>query len=199
VRILYSEDEKLQLYTDNTIGWLAAPETSIKYLSKHVHPAEAGSMAQLTRLELQNYMAHTLLRDTDVMSMAHSLEVRVPLIDHKLVEFAARLPADMKLRNGQGKWALIQALSDVLPPEVLERPKQGFEMPVAAWMRNDLKDVLDDVFSERSVQERGLFKADGMSTIYQNFLDGNGPYMRVWALATLELWMRSFIDGREIS
>jgi asparagine synthase (glutamine-hydrolysing) len=194
VRILYGEQEKMALYTPDTITMLAAPEPSLQYLARHVHPAETDSTDQLTRLELENYMAHTLLRDTDAMSMAHSLEVRVPLIDHKLVEFAINLPSEMKLHNGQGKWIFIQALQDVLPSDILERPKQGFEMPIAAWMRNELRDVVSDVFSANAIQQRGLFQVEPMQAIYRDFREGNGVYMRVWALVTLELWMRQFID-----
>lgn len=198
VRVLFGEDAKLALYAPQTVAALAAPEPSLDYLSRFVHPAEQGSVARLTRLELLNYMAHTLLRDTDAMSMAHSLEVRVPLIDHKLVEFAARIPARLKLHNGRSKWVFAEALRDVLPAEVLNRPKRGFEMPVAAWMRGELRDVLEDVFSAASVGRRGLFRYEAARAVYDDFLAGNGPYMRAWALATLELWMRAFIDGREL-
>lgn len=194
VRILYTEEEKLNLYASGTLDHLAAPEPSLQYLGRHVHPVEADSMVQLTRLELENYMAHTLLRDTDAMSMAHSLEVRVPLIDHKLVEFAANIPGHYKLHNGQGKWIFIKALEDVLPKDILERPKQGFEMPIAAWMRGALRDVVEDVFSADSIKRRGLFRVEPMQNAYREFLEGQSIYMRVWSLVTLELWMRRFLD-----
>ena len=194
VRILYSELDKQALYTPETMLAMAAPESSLKYLARYVHPAESGSIAQLTRLEIKNYMAHTLLRDTDAMSMAHSLEVRVPLIDHKLVEFAMGIPPGLKLNNGQGKWIFAEALRDVLPAEVLRRPKRGFEMPVAAWMRGELRDVLEDVFSRESIERRGLFRTEAVEAVYAHFKAGSGPYMRAWALAVLELWLREFID-----
>ncbi len=198
VRILYGEQAKLALYTPQTVAALLAPESSLDYLAQYVHPANKDSIAQLTRLELLNYMTHTLLRDTDAMSMAHSLEVRVPLIDHKLVEFAVCIPAELKLRGGRGKWIFTQALKDVLPKDILDRPKRGFEMPVASWMRTDLRDVLDDVFSRQSVERRGLFKSEAMVRVYDDFKAGKGPYMRAWALAALELWLRVFFDGAAI-
>lgn len=198
VRILFDEEAKVALYSPETVAALAAPEPSLDYLGRFLHPVEKDSIAQLTRLELFNYMAHTLLRDTDAMSMAHSLEVRVPLIDHKLVEFAVRIPARLKLHNGQGKWILLKALRDVLPDEVLARPKQGFEMPMAAWMRADLRDVLEDVFSRESAERRGLFRYEATRRLYDEFLAGRGPYMRVWSLAVLELWIRAFIDGEKL-
>ncbi len=198
VRVLFDEEAKVALYRPETVTALAAPEPSLDYLGRFLHPVEQDSIAQLTRLELFNYMAHTLLRDTDAMSMAHSLEVRVPLIDHKLVEFAVRIPAHLKLHNGRGKWILLKALRDVLPDEVLARPKQGFEMPVAAWMRAELRDVLEDVFSRESVERRGLFRYEATRRLYDEFLAGRSPYMRVWSLAVLELWMRAFIDQEKL-
>jgi asparagine synthase (glutamine-hydrolysing) len=196
VRVLYDEAAKLALYTPYTAAAMAAPEPSINTLSRFTHPMETDTISQLTRLELQNYMAHTLLRDTDAMSMAHSLEVRVPLIDHKLVEFAVRIPSSLKLHEGRAKWIFANALRDVLPDEILQRPKRGFEMPVAAWMRTELREVVEDTLSKHSVEKRGLFRHEEVQRIYRSFLDGNSPYMRPWVLVGLELWMRQFVDKK---
>ncbi|MEY4233960.1 MAG: hypothetical protein RL635_927, partial [Chloroflexota bacterium] len=129
-RTLYDEDGKLRLYADklrhsrNVAG-------SADALTAYLDANDADVVAKVTRLELKGYMAHMLLRDTDAMSMAHSLEVRVPWIDHKLVEFAVGLPAEWKLRGGQPKAIFADALADVLPRTVLRRRKQGFEIPLA--------------------------------------------------------------------
>jgi asparagine synthase (glutamine-hydrolysing) len=196
VRVLYDEAAKLALYTPSTVSAMAAPEPSIRTLARYMHPMEADAISQLTRLELKNYMAHTLLRDTDAMSMAHSLEVRVPLIDHKLVEFAVRIPALLKLRQGRTKYIFAQALRDVLPADILRRPKRGFEMPVAAWMRTELREVVEDTLSKKAVERRGLFRQEEVQRLYRSFIDGNSPYMWPWVLVVLELWMRQFIDKR---
>jgi asparagine synthase (glutamine-hydrolysing) len=195
VRVLFDREAKLELYSSEMREQLVDLQMSAAYLGTLLHPEETDPQAQLTRLELSNYMAHTLLRDTDAMSMAHSLEVRVPLIDHKLVEFAVRIPASMKLRHGRGKWILAEALSDVLPRETLSRPKRGFEMPVGAWMRSELHDVLDDVFSRRSVENRGWFDYQTASAVYRGFREGRRAYMYTWSLAVLELWARQTFDG----
>lgn len=194
IRILFNENTKAALLSKNVKGELGHISSSRKLLERFVRHDEEEVIDRVTRLELKNYMANTLLRDTDAMSMAHSLEVRVPLIDHKLVEFVTTIPADLKIKNGQPKYLLTESLADVLPPEVIARKKQGFEMPVAAWMRNSLRPVLDDVFLSRSLTERGLFDASYAQRLYQDFLQGEGAYMRVWCLTTMELWMRKFID-----
>ncbi|MGF1503523.1 MAG: asparagine synthase (glutamine-hydrolyzing) [Anaerolineae bacterium] len=197
VRVLFQPDVKRDLYADAFMHRLGAPQSARDYLeARHVHPAETDSIAQLTRLELQNYMAHTLLRDTDAMSMAHSLEVRVPLIDHKLVSYAARIPPELKIRGSQSKWIFTQAIADLLPAEVFQRPKRGFEMPVAAWMRTELRDVLEDVFSPDSLLARGLVDADAARAVYADFREGRAAtYMYAWSLAVLELWMRQTLDA----
>jgi len=195
VRVLFNESSKLNLYTHESISAIGALEASLNTLTRYTHPTETNPIAQISRLELKNYMAHTLLRDTDAMSMAHSLEVRVPLIDHKLVEFAARIPSGMKLRNGRTKWIFIEALKDILPANILNRPKQGFELPMGHWMRNELRPIIEDTLSKESVEGRGLFRPEVVKRIYQDFLDGREVYMHPWTLVVLELWMRRFVDG----
>jgi asparagine synthase (glutamine-hydrolysing) len=194
VRVLFNDEAKANLLSSSACGELGRLPSARGRLASWIRSDEPDVIDRVTRLELKNYMAHTLLRDTDAMSMAHSLEVRVPLIDHKLVEFVTTIPSNLKLRNGQPKYLLINALTDVLPPEVIKRRKQGFEMPVANWLRGPLRPALDDVLSLKSVQQRGLFNAAEVERLYQSFLHGEGPYMRVWSLAVLELWLRQVVD-----
>lgn len=195
VRMLFDEDEKSGLYTSKMVARLAAPEPSYQFLSNFIHPAEEfDSITQVTRMELLHYMTHTLLRDTDAMGMAHSLEVRVPLIDHELVEFATTIPSSMKLQGSRPKPIFADALADILPAEVLKRPKRGFEMPVAAWMRGPLHDLVEETFNSVTVARRGMFQYDAMQSIYNDFMAGEGPYMRAWAFVVLEHWTREFLD-----
>lgn len=119
----------------------------------------------------------------------------MPLIDHHVVEFATLLLTALKLRDGRTKYILTECLADILPPSTVARRKQGFEMPVETWLRNELRPVLDDVFSPAAVKRRGLFDPPAMARVYAAFRRGEKPYMRVWALVTLELWARRFIDG----
>ena len=192
-RTLYDEDGKLRLYTDklrhsrNVVG-------SADALTAYLDANDANVVAKVTRLELKGYMAHMLLRDTDAMSMAHSLEVRVPWIDHKLVEFAVGLPAEWKLRGAQPKAIFADALADVLPRTVLRRRKQGFEIPLANWLRNELRGVLEDTLAPATVLRRGLFNVQRVQQLHADFVAGRGAYMRVWALVILELWQRENLD-----
>ncbi len=200
-RTLFSEAAKAALYRDGVAASQNGIGPSIELLHPFVVESERDTIVRVTRLELKSYLAHMLLRDTDAMSMAHSLEVRVPLIDHKLVEFATRIPAALKLGHsplgalrGRTKLVLTDALTDVLPAEIIRRRKQGFFMPVGAWLRGGLQPVVAEALSRESVQRRGLFDADAVAGLRSDFEAGRGPYMRVWALLMLELWQREFLD-----
>jgi asparagine synthase (glutamine-hydrolysing) len=130
--------------------------------------------------------------------MAASIESRVPFLDHPLVEFAARLPDDMKLRGVTTKYVLRQAMRDHLPPEILSRKKMGFPVPVGAWLRGAHRPLLDEyVLGERALA-RGLFDPAALrSVVDRHVVAGENHSERLWALVTLELWHRIFIDGEE--
>lgn len=146
------------------------------------------------RLEMEVYLAWRLLRDTDAMSMAHSLEVRVPLLDHKLVEFVFGLRRGWERRFGYPKRLLTLGVADLLPAEILNRPKHGFELPMAFWMKHELRDVIEDVFSTASLKRRALFRVDRLQQLYAGFLRNRIPYETIWQFVVLELWLRQSLD-----
>jgi asparagine synthase (glutamine-hydrolysing) len=136
---------------------------------------------------MRGYMADVLLRDSDVMSMRHSLELRVPFVDRPLVRWLAGQPVAFKHTPGRPKSALADAVRDLLPPELLTRKKRGFTLPYALWMRGPLKPFLDDTFSTASVGRSGLFNAAAVQAHWRRFLAGNDSleWSRVWSLAIL--------------
>ena len=143
----------------------------------------------ISELELRGYMTNTLLRDTDAMSMAHSLEVRVPLVDVKVVEFALSLPGKWKLRtesNGVPKPLLADALADLLPPELMKRPKMGFTLPFEKWMQGRLRDEIESVFSN----EIPGFDANSVRSVWRKFLHDPRAvgWSRPWSLYVLARW-----------
>jgi asparagine synthase (glutamine-hydrolysing) len=139
-----------------------------------------------------------LLMLTDRMSMAVSLECRVPLLDHELVELTARVPAGIKVRDGRLKHLMKESLSDLLPRDILERKKRGFGAPIGAWLKRDLKPLLQDVLSRASVERRGLFRYEPIAAMIAdheaNRIDGTD---RLLALLNLEIWARTYLDGRD--
>ena len=131
----------------------------------------------------------------DIASMANSLEVRAPFLDRQLVEYAMRLPTGLKIRAGRGKWLLRQAFADVLPPETAARGKQGFGLPIGAWLRTTLRPLLDDVVLSRSALDRGYLLPAAVRSLVDEHLRGVDHTHRLWSLIMLELWHREFIDG----
>ncbi len=142
---------------------------------------------QTSALELTGYMSNTLLRDTDTMSMAHGLEVRVPLIDHRLVEKLMSIPGDMKLRTGEPKWLLVDAVGD-LPREIVDRPKRGFELPFKRWLMGPLREQIEA--SMRSSQLGGVMRQGEIASIWTDFLAERVSWSRVWGLFALNEWWR---------
>jgi asparagine synthase (glutamine-hydrolysing) len=148
---------------------------------------------QISELELRGYMTNTLLRDTDAMSMAHSLEVRVPLVDVKVVEFALSLPGKWKLGNGTNGLAkplLADAVADLLPRDLLVRPKMGFTLPFEKWMQGRLRAEIATVLDDGArVREAGL-AADGVRDVWRKFLQKPRAigWSRPWSLYVLARW-----------
>ncbi|MBI5397756.1 MAG: asparagine synthase (glutamine-hydrolyzing) [Verrucomicrobia bacterium] len=148
----------------------------------------------LSRIELRHYMAPVLLRDMDAVSMAHSLEVRPPFVDHKLAEFVCRLPAHLKLGGTDPKPLLAAAVSDLVPPAILHRRKAFFHLPMVAWMRNELRDRIEDATSDATVRRRGLFAPASVARLREEFARNPHAWPRLWMLVVLECWMRRYLD-----
>jgi asparagine synthase (glutamine-hydrolysing) len=149
--------------------------------------AGAGGFEMLSAWELRTYTADVLLRDSDTMSLRHSLELRVPFIDRPLIEWLWRQPARFKDDRRNPKSALAAAVGDLLPPGAGSRKKRGFTLPFAAWMRAELRPFLDETFSDASVTRSGLFAREPAQQLWRRHLAGGDPrsWSRVWNLAVL--------------
>ncbi|MDO8541037.1 MAG: asparagine synthase (glutamine-hydrolyzing) [Opitutaceae bacterium] len=148
--------------------------------------AGAGVFETISAWELRTYMADVLLRDSDIMSMRHSLELRVPLIDRPLIEWLWGQPEEFK-SGGAGKSALVDALRDFLPRGVAQSPKRGFALPMDAWMKRDLRPFLDETFSAPSIEKSGMFAVPAAQQLWRDYLGGRDTrrWSRVWSLAVL--------------
>ncbi len=153
-------------------------------------------IARTSYLQLKTDMVNLLLRDQDAVSMAHSLEVRLPLIDYQVVETVARIPSDLKIRDGKEKYILREALSHLLPGNILHRSKKGFIFPMEIWMRRELRDVVESCLSYESVKKRGIFRPETISTLRDDFFNGKEPFFKVWNQVVFELWCRIVLDRK---
>ena len=157
---------------------------------------DAGSLLnQLLYVDLFTYL-HELLMKQDQMSMAASIESRVPFLDHPLVEFTATLPERLKLRGRTTKYVLREAMRDFLPDEILTRRKMGFPVPIGSWFRGAHRSIIDEFVLGERATGRGLFDAPYVRAIVDEHASGLRDHSeRLWALANVEIWHRIFIDG----
>jgi asparagine synthase (glutamine-hydrolysing) len=144
--------------------------------------------------DLNTYLPGDLLVKLDLATMAYSLEGRSPLLDHRIVEWGAALPAEWKLRGRRTKYLLHRAVADWLPAEVRTRPKAGFSVPLAAWLRTDLRDLSHDLLTDQTARARGLLRPDAVAALLREHHHGHDHATRIWALMQLEMWHRTFVD-----
>lgn len=170
----------------------------------------AKTLERVSALCLRGYTQNQLLRDIDAVSMAHSLEVRVPFLDPLLTDLALSLPRNAKLGSLSGvtnpetasyretgtKKILVDACEGLLPPDIDKQPKRGFAMPFDAWLKGPLREVFDDALSPESVKKRGFFDEVAVTKLKENFLVGKGSWPQPWLLMMIELWCREVLDCR---
>lgn len=146
---------------------------------------------RVSYLELTNYMANMLLRDTDCMSMAHGLEVRVPFLDHLLVEYVLSVPGDMKLDSRTPKHLLVKALQGLLPDEIVHRPKKGFTLPFEHWLRGPLKAGVESALAKIGDGPlAGMINREAVTDVWNDFVRGRTSWSRPWSLYVLDHWCR---------
>lgn len=188
------QSELLAEPTKEAIGTLD-PYSEIRRLL-----AETKAESLLHRLlyaDIKTYL-HELLMKQDQMSMAASIESRVPFLDYLLVEFTARLPERLKLRGWTTKYVLRRSMKGILPEEILSRRKMGFPVPVGRWFRASFRHIVDEyVLSERALG-RGLFAPDFVRRLVAEHAAGANHEERLWALVNFEIWQRRFFDGEEV-
>ena len=178
----------------------AAPSASLwrERLSASTRSAVSlGYLSSISCLEVENYLVNTLLRDTDAVSMHHSLEVRVPLLDHPLVEFVAQLPDSAKRRRGVLKALLVKALDDLLPAAVAHQPKRTFTFPWERWLRGAMRERIASELADLSPALQLWVKPEAVRAVWKDFLAGRTKWSRPWSLFVLNAWCRRHLDSQE--
>jgi asparagine synthase (glutamine-hydrolysing) len=146
------------------------------------------------------YLPNDLLVKVDIASMANSLEARSPFLDHKLIEFAASLPAGMKMNGYQTKSLLKKVAARLVPKEVVYRRKMGFGVPVGKWFRGEMKDFVREILLSQKALERGIIRPEVIERYVNEHTEGRRDHsFQLWAFLMLELWFQRCIDERTIS
>jgi asparagine synthase (glutamine-hydrolysing) len=153
-------------------------------------------LSTLQRFDLKTYLPLDILTKVDRMSMAHSVEARVPLLDHKLVEFAATIPPDLQLRGGTTKYIFKRAMQGIVPDEVIRRPKHGFGIPLGRWFRGQLAGFARDLLLSETSRRRGILDTGYVEQLLERHQRGQELDLPLWTLISFELWCRAFLDRR---
>jgi asparagine synthase (glutamine-hydrolysing) len=187
---IFNEPRRAELYSDDFLGRLTTdPAAFLRAAWRRCQGRDAVSTASLT--DLVTYLPCDLMTKVDIASMAHGLECRAPLLDYRVVEFAAGLPSRLKYRGGKGKWILREAFGSLLPREVFTRPKMGFGVPLDHWFRHELRELTRDTLLSESARCRQFFRPEAMQKLVseheQRYFDHSA---RLWALVMLETWLK---------
>jgi asparagine synthase (glutamine-hydrolysing) len=193
-RAIFDEEDRRALYAP-LLAEVVGKSDPYRYLLPHLQgPADRSWAARMMEYDLKTYLPNDILTKVDRMSMCVSVEARVPFLDHRLVELAARIPSRLKIRGGVAKHILKRTIADYLPREVLVKPKHGFSVPLETWLRTDLKeDVLDTL---RGGNRHGLFDRRAVERLTEAFYRGDDSHNhQVWTLYVLEFWYRNVHGG----
>jgi asparagine synthase (glutamine-hydrolysing) len=149
--------------------------------------------------DILTYLPGDILTKVDIASMTYALEVRCPLLDHEVVDLAAAMPIEWKMRGGRGKKILIETFADLLPPQIQRRGKMGFGVPLSNWCRGELAPLLKEVLLDRRSLDRGLFRPQAIDQLVEEDATGRWDHSsRLWSLLVLELWQQEYLDHRKL-
>jgi asparagine synthase (glutamine-hydrolysing) len=163
---------------------------------RHTESADAEELARLMDLDLSVFLVDDMLVKTDRASMAHSLEVRVPLLDRSVAELALALPSRMNVRGLRKKRLLRRAVEPLVPAEILQGSKRGFSIPLAAWLRTDLEPLTREVLSQENLRRQGFFRPEAVAHLISDHAAGRADQSRkIWALLVFSLWVERYAAG----
>ena len=191
----FTDEAKQRLYTDEMREATRGLDAYAIHRRYFARVKDADPLNRLLYVDLKTFLPCLNLITTDKTSMAANLEVRVPFLNREMIEFASRMPVDLKLRGLKRKYILKRALEKVLPHDVVWRKKAGFGAPIRSWLRGPLRPLVDDLLSKETVRQRGLFRPEEVQRIINANLSGREDYnLQVFHLLNLELWQRQFMD-----
>jgi asparagine synthase (glutamine-hydrolysing) len=203
----YSRTSNPYRYTGNGLGKVYSADFARAIDREHslepvralqAHVEGQNTLDAMLYIDTKSWLPDELLIKADKMTMANSVELRVPLLDHKVLEFAASLPPSFKLNGFTPKYILKKVLSQKIPTEILNRKKTGFPVPYESWLRNDLKDVIWSVLTDRRTIERGYFSKDAVEALLRANSNGTNYSKEIFSLMSFELWQRTFLEREEV-
>lgn len=192
----FDDDQKRAICTPEFIARAGQVDAAARYDALFADLPDASPIDVLLHADVECYLPDDLLVKVDIATMAYGLEARSPMLDHIVMEHAAQLPADMKLRRSEKKYLLKRIARGRLPDGIIDRPKMGFGVPLAQWLRGPLRELVHDVLLGTRMRQRGYFRMDAVERLVSDHDTGreNAQY-QLWNLLMLELWHQTYIDG----
>jgi asparagine synthase (glutamine-hydrolysing) len=197
----FTQEQKDALFTDRAVRQIADTDSVHQILKFFDDGTATEYLDKMLYTDLMTRIPDQLMAITDRMSMAHSIEVRPPLIDYKVTEFAASLPCSIKLRGtGRGlKYILRNVAKRYMGADLVDRPKQGFGFPIAKWLRGDLAAFQRNLFKQSRFVELGLFRQEEIERLMEEHIGGKADHnFRLWILINLEIWYRMCFERKSI-
>jgi asparagine synthase (glutamine-hydrolysing) len=184
-------DKQVQRFFKDTVDII---ETA--YTSKELQQAHFSPLAYMMAIDYQTYLLDDILQKVDRATMAASLEGREPFLDHRIIQYVATLADDFKYRNGEKKYLLKEIVHQYVPQQLLDRPKMGFAIPIANWLTNDLRDIVEEQINQDRVVADGLLNWSEVKAIKDKFYAGKKEYdVKLWYLLMLQLWMKEYHEA----
>jgi asparagine synthase (glutamine-hydrolysing) len=191
----FSAAEKAALYTPEFAHEVRDVDSLDLVYARYRESGSADVLDATLYADVTTYLPDALLVKADIATMAHALEARSPFLDHRFMEFAARLPSSLKLRHGVSKWILKRALRGLLPPGILGAPKRGFDPPVGQWLNGPLREVARELLLGERSRARGIFRPEAVRRLLEEHASGSKNRAgRLWTLMMLEMWQREVAD-----
>ena len=191
----FGADEKPALLTPEVQRAIDGPDPEVRLARHFERFARLPWSSQMMRFDAETYLPEDVLTKVDRMSMAHSIESRVPLLDNEVVAFASALPASLKIKNGRRKHVLKEVAASLVPREILDRPKQGFGVPLGTWFRGNLRELFADTLLSPASLQRGYFRPAFVRHIVNEHLNGKRDHtLRLWQLVVFEKWQQQYVN-----
>jgi asparagine synthase (glutamine-hydrolysing) len=192
------EPEAQKLLSDKSLSSLAREEYALRKKEILKHISSGGDLNEVLRSDMELVLPNDMLFKVDMMSMANGLEVRVPFLDHRVVDFSFSLPVSSKIDSSIKKKIVQDTFRDILPAELYKRPKHGFEVPLLKWLRKELKHLItDDLLNKRFVEEQGIFNPAETEKLKQKLFSANpgDSHARIWGLLVFQYWWKKHIKA----
>jgi len=191
----FSADEKPSLLSGDVTRQLDGPEPETRLAAHFERYARLPWPSQMMRFDAETYLPEDVLTKVDRMSMAHSIESRVPLLDNEVIDFASSLPASMKIKGERRKHVLKEVAATLLPAEILNRRKQGFGVPLGTWFRGNLRELFSDTLLSAASLQRGYFQPLFVRQLVDEHVSGKRDHtLRLWQLVVFEKWHQEYVD-----